>query len=319
MNVDFDLGFDAFGQDPDLLPATATFANPQEFPEHEAKPDEGANNTFANGLFYTESFDLSTYSANFDLLQQGILPVKSPPQTFRDFVVDTAATSDPEHNVNMDSAVEVDGRENKSGPARRNTDSSITVAQSRRKAQNRAAQRAFRERKERHVRDLESQLSMLNEKATSLQSDNERLIDLLKKAQSENKVLKARSARRSRNNSFSRPATFRNPSDESVAPLMFSRKDSFQDKMQPTPVSSTSSNTSSPPSSPWTKFLDPVATWDLLQRHPLFLKGVVDIGQVCEMLKKLARCEDSIGPVFDESDVRRVIEEVANDADTELT
>ncbi|KAH9883195.1 hypothetical protein J1614_000051 [Plenodomus biglobosus] len=39
----------------------------------------------------------------------------------------------------------------------------------RRRAQNRAAQRAFRERKERHARDLEAQLSVLSEKYTKLE------------------------------------------------------------------------------------------------------------------------------------------------------
>ncbi|KAL5115178.1 hypothetical protein ACEQ8H_006932 [Pleosporales sp. CAS-2024a] len=39
----------------------------------------------------------------------------------------------------------------------------------RRRAQNRAAQRAFRERKEKHARDLEAQLAVLTEKYTKLQ------------------------------------------------------------------------------------------------------------------------------------------------------
>ncbi|KAF1939983.1 hypothetical protein EJ02DRAFT_242447 [Clathrospora elynae] len=39
----------------------------------------------------------------------------------------------------------------------------------RRRAQNRAAQRAFRERKEKHARDLEAQLSLLSDKYTKLE------------------------------------------------------------------------------------------------------------------------------------------------------
>ncbi|KAI4616328.1 uncharacterized protein J4E88_005561 [Alternaria novae-zelandiae] len=39
----------------------------------------------------------------------------------------------------------------------------------RRRAQNRAAQRAFRERKEKHARDLEAQLAVLNERYTKLE------------------------------------------------------------------------------------------------------------------------------------------------------
>ncbi|GAM87119.1 hypothetical protein ANO11243_051400 [Dothideomycetidae sp. 11243] len=181
-------------------------------------------------------------------------------------------------------------------------------------------QRAFRERKERHVRELEEQLSTLNQKANSLQGDNERLINLLKKAQTENKILKARSARQSRSGSISRPFVSRSSSDESAAPLMFCAKNGPQEsESQSPPALSASSSTSSPSYSPWSRCLDPLATWDLLQAHPLFLQGAVDIGQVCEKLKTLARCEDSMGPVFDESDVRRVIEEVAKVSDPDFT
>ena len=52
------------------------------------------------------------------------------------------------------------------------------------------------------------------------------------------------------------------------------------------------------------------ATWDYIQAHELFQKGLVDVGDVCERLKKLARC-DGQGPVFQESDVRKAISESA--------
>jgi AP-1-like factor len=45
----------------------------------------------------------------------------------------------------------------------------------RRRAQNRAAQRAFRERKEKHARDLEAQLSILNDKYTKLEVSHSEL------------------------------------------------------------------------------------------------------------------------------------------------
>lgn len=48
------------------------------------------------------------------------------------------------------------------------------------------------------------------------------------------------------------------------------------------------------------------ATWDYIQAHELFGKGLVDVGDVCERLKKMARC-DGQGPVFQESDVRQAI------------
>lgn len=52
------------------------------------------------------------------------------------------------------------------------------------------------------------------------------------------------------------------------------------------------------------------ATWDYIQAHELFQRGLVDVGDVCERLKKMARC-DGQGPVFQESDVRKAIAESA--------
>ncbi|KAG8845176.1 hypothetical protein FRB91_002009, partial [Serendipita sp. 411] len=59
-----------------------------------------------------------------------------------------------------------------------------------RKEQNRAAQRAFRERKERHVKDLEDKVSMLEEKTDSQAAENENLRELLTRLQQENLTLR---------------------------------------------------------------------------------------------------------------------------------
>ncbi|PFH50725.1 hypothetical protein AMATHDRAFT_75415 [Amanita thiersii Skay4041] len=59
-----------------------------------------------------------------------------------------------------------------------------------RKEQNRAAQRAFRERKEKHVKDLEDKVAALEAKNEQAQSENENLRDLLSRLQSENLMLK---------------------------------------------------------------------------------------------------------------------------------
>ncbi|KAG8910620.1 hypothetical protein FRC00_007867, partial [Tulasnella sp. 408] len=59
-----------------------------------------------------------------------------------------------------------------------------------RKEQNRAAQRAFRERKEKHVRDLEDQVSALEQKSTAQATENENLRELLGRLQNENLMLK---------------------------------------------------------------------------------------------------------------------------------
>lgn len=55
----------------------------------------------------------------------------------------------------------------------------------------------------------------------------------------------------------------------------------------------------------------------MLQSHPLYVRGALDIGEVCERLKHMARC-DGMGPVFDEHDVRAVIEEVGSDGNDQL-
>lgn len=52
------------------------------------------------------------------------------------------------------------------------------------------------------------------------------------------------------------------------------------------------------------------ATWDYIQGHELFKKGLVDVGDVCERLKKMARC-DGQGPVFQERDIRQAIQDSA--------
>lgn len=51
----------------------------------------------------------------------------------------------------------------------------IHTTSGRRRAQNRAAQRAFRERKEKHARDLEAQLSVLSDKYNKLEVSHSEL------------------------------------------------------------------------------------------------------------------------------------------------
>ncbi|KAI5276645.1 hypothetical protein E4T47_00322 [Aureobasidium subglaciale] len=66
----------------------------------------------------------------------------------------------------------------------------LTPAQRRRKAQNRAAQRAFRDRKRQRVQDLEVQLTALEIRTSSLESDNEKLKHELLRTREENELLR---------------------------------------------------------------------------------------------------------------------------------
>ncbi|KAI9266115.1 hypothetical protein BY458DRAFT_587307, partial [Sporodiniella umbellata] len=59
-----------------------------------------------------------------------------------------------------------------------------------RKAQNRAAQRAFRERKERHMKDLEADIHTIREEREKLLKDNDTLIDDNERLKAENWYLK---------------------------------------------------------------------------------------------------------------------------------
>ncbi|CAG8878142.1 unnamed protein product [Penicillium nalgiovense] len=58
------------------------------------------------------------------------------------------------------------------------------------------------------------------------------------------------------------------------------------------------------------KLLDARATWDLIQKHELFERGQLDIGDVTERLKGMSQC-DGQGPAFKESQVRQAIEDSA--------
>ncbi|KAK5109584.1 hypothetical protein LTR62_006935 [Meristemomyces frigidus] len=214
------------------------------------------------------------------------------------------------------------------GSSEEEKDSMGNPAQSRRKAQNRAAQRAFRERKERHVRDLEAKLNLLTTTTISLQSDNERLKLMLQRAQTENEILRATAGTSPTSNhppSFvddptllpsSRPSKHRSLTaaggeggggqvgkEPYFSTARLANGLLFNHLSSPRKLSDASSSRTD------TQLLSASATWDLLQSHPLYLTGAVDIGEVCERLKRMAKCDD-MGPMFEQEEVRRVIEEV---------
>ncbi|RUS27775.1 transcription factor PAP1-domain-containing protein [Jimgerdemannia flammicorona] len=95
-----------------------------------------------------------------------------------------------------------DGQEQKQGPKKPGrkpltttpTSLSNSDPKQKRKAQNRAAQRAFRERKERYVKELEERIKELesshNASSSVLQAENQQLKSLVQKLEAENYVLK---------------------------------------------------------------------------------------------------------------------------------
>ncbi|KAJ0130580.1 Zinc-type alcohol dehydrogenase-like protein [Fusarium oxysporum f. sp. albedinis] len=175
-------------------------------------------------------------------------------------------------------------------------DENLTPAQSRRKAQNRAAQRAFRERKEKHVKDLEAKLAGLEAAQQQSSLENERLKRDLQKISTENEILRATS-RMSHGSISPEPAT---------GPLRFKPTDFYSNVLQNHTNKSPSHRIVT--SDDGERLLAAGATWDFIISHELFKKGLVDIADVSERLKNCARC-DGQGPVFSERSITNAIEQ----------
>ncbi|KAH8692941.1 hypothetical protein BGW36DRAFT_385559 [Talaromyces proteolyticus] len=194
----------------------------------------------------------------------------------------------------------------------------LTPAQSRRKAQNRAAQRAFRERKERRVRELEQKLNDLEQTSTTLHADNERLKQELARIATENEILRATSSTTSPGSGAKGDgATYHDDTENTTTgPMEFCPRDvekSIADSQKDGNLAHRiviSSKTGE-------KLLNARATWDMIQNHRMYKEGLVDIGDVCDRLKGFALC-DGQGPVFEEGRVRRAIEESVASGSDEL-
>ncbi|KAK5117437.1 hypothetical protein LTR85_008822 [Meristemomyces frigidus] len=277
-------------------------------------PTPSLENPLDGNAFLSGSFDYSTFDTSLGH-GTGLTPLP------------TSASPPAQHlsllpNGSVDSGIALDMDEPHGRRSSSEEKDNMTPAQSRRKAQNRAAQRAFRERKERHVRDLEAKLNLLTTTTSSLQSDNERLKLMLQRAQTENEILRATSASSPTSN---HPPGF--VDDPSLLPHSRHGKDPpsfdeprFDSTRLANGLLSTASSSPGKYSSPSdidSHLLSASATWDLLQSHPLYLSGAVDIGEVCERLKKMARC-DGMGPMFEEDEVRKVIDEVGRSGGDEL-
>lgn len=168
------------------------------------------------------------------------------------------------------------------------------------------------------MRDLEAKLTLLTTTTSSLQSDNERLKVMLQKAKAENELLRASAAtspiaaqsQQDENNALSRSWSGHSSVSE----------DASLDAISAAAAASSISSSSSPDKSispSQSTLLSASATWDLIQSHPRYTAGSVDITKVYERLRKLARTNGS-GPMFDEDEVRKVIDEVGGNGADEL-
>ncbi|KAK7537299.1 uncharacterized protein J3D65DRAFT_667967 [Phyllosticta citribraziliensis] len=149
----------------------------------------------------------------------------------------------------------------------------LTPAQSRRKAQNRAAQRAFRERKERHRQRAA-------EAAAAAGQDGKR--------DSARDAVTVVTGKVPQDDDHHKP-----PDTAGLGPgaTILSR----------IPIVGAASTG---------HHLGAKETWDLIQAHPAVRQGAVDVADVCERLRGAARCNGQ-GPVFEEDFVWRAIEESA--------
>ncbi|KAL5343361.1 hypothetical protein BJX70DRAFT_393929 [Aspergillus crustosus] len=187
-----------------------------------------------------------------------------------------------------------------------------------RKAQNRAAQRAFRERKERHVRDLEEKVSNLTQESSTLHADNERLKRELARYSTENEILRAttesqlrRSASSTNPSSPSGGNTTTNthattPANIQTGPMTYTPKDFYTDLVPKGQLARLHRVTYCKETGE--KLLDTVGTWEMISAHEAFKRGLLDVAAVTKRLKTGAQC-DGTGPAFRVSDVREAIEE----------
>ncbi|KAG5362432.1 AP-1-like transcription factor YAP1 [Yarrowia sp. C11] len=87
-----------------------------------------------------------------------------------------------------------DGEADPKKPRKPGRKPETTIPASKRKAQNRAAQRAFRERKEKHLRDLETKISQLEGETAAKDSENEFLRFQVQRLQNELKLYREKPA-----------------------------------------------------------------------------------------------------------------------------
>ncbi|KAK9468539.1 hypothetical protein V1512DRAFT_107568 [Lipomyces arxii] len=166
-----------------------------------------------------------------------------------------------------------------------------------RKAQNRAAQRAFRERREKHVKELQDKLAQADARITSLQNENLRLTKELDWYMAESKVLKEaaiEAVTQHRNQNGKSPDAF-NANVPVVFPT-FAEIDEQRRQMQEFQKSRVNE----------VAFSSPAQIWDALKAHPRTEN--LDIEAVIKLLMNKVQCSED-GPVFLASDVEQAIEQ----------
>ena len=166
-------------------------------------------------------------------------------------------------------------------------------------------QRAFRERKEKHVKELEVKLKSIEAQSTDLLTDNERLRRELDRLTTQNEILRQTSVS-SKRRGHPDPDNPITPTLE-AGPMAYSPK-SFNAAFpkhdgSTTDESLTHEITFSPTGE---RYLATGAAWELINAHPL--RPTVDLAQVVDRLREKIHCNGH-GPSFLESEIFKAIEE----------
>lgn len=171
-----------------------------------------------------------------------------------------------------------------------------------------ARQRAFRERKERHVKDLEAKLANLEASQHKTASENEKLKRDLQKVSTENEILRATSSLQA-----AAAAAGASPGSDGVGgpvmttgPMTYNPTDFYTDLLSNHDIKTPSHRIAT--SDAGERLLGAGATWDLIIGHESFKRGLIDVADISNRLKTQAKC-DGQGPVFEERAILNAIEQ----------
>ncbi|KAL8917375.1 MAG: hypothetical protein Q9208_007993 [Pyrenodesmia sp. 3 TL-2023] len=255
------------------------------------------------------------FEQSFNFAPQSIIQApQSPPHSIHRNSVSQAIPRENSLDIQADFEIYEPGQGRSSDDEKDN----LTPAQSRRKAQNRAAQRAFRERKERHVKDLEGKLNSITSQNSSLLAEIERLQRENEKFATQNEILRATTSPIQANFNGHAPP----PESPVPGPMHFSPVNAHHIVSSPhgnhrgNTIPSMSHRIDILPST-GERLYGTGATWDFIQNHELFRRGMVDIALVSQRLQPHALC-DGNGPAFPESAIINAIEESIGGAGDEL-
>ncbi|BCS19705.1 bZIP transcription factor [Aspergillus puulaauensis] len=193
--------------------------------------------------------------------------------------------SQDSHGPSLDiSATELE-IDNPSGGSRRNVKAKATPSASlmdKRKAQNQAAQRAFRERKECHIRDLNDRFAQLQQNVSTLHEENDEKRQEITTALAENNMLKELES------------TSAAVQDDFMSVFPYT---SFADLVAPGDHDKQPKHRLVTDPRTGERLMGLHTTWEFIQQDPRFQEGVLDLEKICNYLREQVQC-DGQGPVF---------------------